>query len=198
MSDPYAWFDPQTPSEARQAYLELAVKMLRPMFERNGKPLPDKLRVSVGATSKRYMGICYREAASSDEHREIFLSANLKTTEEIIGTLAHELCHAALPDGVAHKSPFVALGKAIGLEGKPTHMGPGPAFKWWLADFVRANGEYPAGSLREAETKNKQATAMIKVECLDCGYVARTTKKWLEGTGTPICPCNMEPMEIAE
>jgi hypothetical protein len=182
----------------RQAYLELAVKMLRPLFEAKGSPIPEKLRISVGATSKRYMGICYREVASSDEHREIFLSANLSTAEEILGTLAHELCHAALPDGVAHKAPFVALGKAIGLEGKPSHMRPGAAFKWWIADFVRANGEYPSGSLRETENKNKQATAMIKVECLDCGYVARTTKKWLEGVGAPICPCNMEVMEICE
>lgn len=187
----------QTPSELRQAYLEQAVREMRPMFEAQGKPIPERLRVSVGAPSKRYMGICYREVSSTDDHREIFLASNLQTSLDVLGTLAHELCHAALPDGVAHSKPFADLGKAIGLEGKPRQMGPGPAFKWWIADFVRKHGEYPAGALIEG-TKNKQATAMIKVQCEDCGYVARTTSKWLDSVGAPLCPCNRSEMLICE
>jgi len=35
---------------------------------------------------------------------------------------------------------------------------------------------------------------MLKVVCGSCGYVARTTRMWLELQGTPICPCNSVPM----
>jgi hypothetical protein len=29
---------------------------------------------------------------------------------------------------------------------------------------------------------------MLKVECEVCGYTARTTRKWLDRDGPPICP----------
>jgi hypothetical protein len=35
---------------------------------------------------------------------------------------------------------------------------------------------------------------MVKCACEECGYTARTTKKWLEEAGAPICPCNKKPM----
>lgn len=58
-------------------------------------------------------------------------------------------------------------------------------------------GEYPhsAINLLDRPTK-KQTTRMIKCECEDCGYVARTSNKWIEEAGAPLCPCNSEPMEI--
>lgn len=32
------------------------------------------------------------------------------------------------------------------------------------------------------------------MRCESCGYVARTTRKWLADIGAPLCPCNAEPM----
>lgn len=29
-----------------------------------------------------------------------------------------------------------------------------------------------------------------KVTCEDCGYVARSTAKWLDTRGAPLCPCH--------
>lgn len=185
-----------TPSELRQAWLEAAVKALRPMFERQGKPLPTELRVSMGwpQMGKRTMGECWSTLASSDAHREIFISPTLDDTAVVLGTLAHELCHAGLDFGIGHRAPFVVLAKSIGLVGKPAHMGEGgPAFAWFIADFVLANGDYPAGFLKFMH-KPKQPTAMLKVMCMSCGYTVRTTGKWL-ATGTPICPCNNQAME---
>jgi hypothetical protein len=36
--------------------------------------------------------------------------------------------------------------------------------------------------------KRKQGTRLIKVECEMCGYVVRTTNKWLR-VGRPTCCC---------
>ena len=33
-----------------------------------------------------------------------------------------------------------------------------------------------------------QGTRLLKCECAVCGYTARTTAKWLNGPGAPICP----------
>lgn len=36
-----------------------------------------------------------------------------------------------------------------------------------------------------------------KVSCDRCGYIARTTRKWLAERGAPICPCSSVPMRCA-
>lgn len=190
-----------TPSEQRQAWLEAGVKALRPMFEKAGKPVPQSLRVSMGwsTSGKRALGSCYRESASEDAHREIFISPVMNQSSRILGTLAHELCHAALPDGVAHGKEFIHLGHGIGLVGKPTNLGEGgPAFQWFIDTFVKNNGDYPSGAILDTGKgrAGKQKTAMLKMECLDCGYICRTTAKWIEDIGAPICPCNNQPMEL--
>lgn len=41
-------------------------------------------------------------------------------------------------------------------------------------------------------------TRMLKASCDQCGYVTRTTRKHLETSGPPICPCNHEPMRSDE
>lgn len=178
-----------TPSEARQAYLEDAIRYMRPLFEHVGKPLPEQLRVSIGWSSlgKRALGACYSAEASSDQHREIFISPVTRETWDILGVLAHELCHSALPFGTGHKKPFIALGHALGLEGKPTHLNTGPMFKALMIRFYKQHGDYPAGSLVNARTE-KQPTAMRKCECSECGYIARTTLKWIDAVGAPHCP----------
>lgn len=43
----------------------------------------------------------------------------------------------------------------------------------------------------------KQGTQMLKVECASSGYTLRTTAKWLDAFGAPICPCHGEAMDRA-
>ena len=43
----------------------------------------------------------------------------------------------------------------------------------------------------------KQSTRLIKCECAECGYTMRTTTKWIETLGAPLCPCNEQQMEVA-
>jgi hypothetical protein len=37
---------------------------------------------------------------------------------------------------------------------------------------------------------------MIKCACPSCGYTARTTRKWLDAAGAPVCPTDNETMEV--
>lgn len=180
----------QSPSEARQAYLETAVRKLEPLFKWCGKPIPAELRVSMGfgTNARKHLGVCFHSNASSDAHREIFISPSISSTHEILVTLAHELCHASLPEGVGHGAPFKQLAYAIGLTGKATETPAGPAFKIWISKFVEDAGEYPGGSINLRERVGKQQTAMIKCECGTCGYICRTTEKWLKKVGAPHCP----------
>ena len=41
-------------------------------------------------------------------------------------------------------------------------------------------------------------TRMVKCQCGDCAYTVRTTRKWLDELGPPLCPCNSEPMEVPD
>lgn len=34
----------------------------------------------------------------------------------------------------------------------------------------------------------KQGTRLLKCRCASCGYTVRTTRKWLDLAGPPICP----------
>lgn len=71
----------------------------------------------------------------------------------------------------------------------------GPTFKAWSDAYIEREGEYPAGSIMAAN-HTKKKTYLLKIECISCGFVARTTQKWLEDIGAPNCACNNEPMEI--
>ena len=43
----------------------------------------------------------------------------------------------------------------------------------------------------------KQTTRLIKCQCTECGYTVRTTSKWIDLGGAPICPVDEIPMEVA-
>lgn len=46
--------------------------------------------------------------------------------------------------------------------------------------------------------RKKQSTRLVKVQCSnqECGYVLRTTAKWIDKVGAPICPCNDLQMTV--
>ena len=116
---------------------------------------------------------------------------------EIAGVIAHELVHAVLPPGTGHKGKFPSICKALGLEGKPTSTSPGEQFRATVDPLLRNAGDYPHARLNvTADGPKKQGTRMLKCVCGECGYTVRTTSKWLDVAGPPLCPCNSEPMTI--
>ena len=147
----------------------------------------------------RTLGQCWSALASKDGHFEIFLTPLLgtKDTMSIIGTLAHELVHATVGTEAGHKGPFKWCAVAIGLTGKMTATTEGPLFRAWAEPLIARIGDFPAGALMDAPPGYKpQNTRMIKCTCPDCGYVARTTRKWLTEKGPLTCTSDQVLLEV--
>lgn len=185
----------------REEWLRWGVNELAPRFADAGHPLP-KVHVSVGfpasgGKSGRVIGECWAGTASSDGHAHIFISPLLVTGADALDTLVHELVHAVTP-GARHRAPFVKVGALVGLTaGKPKSLGAGPELRAEL-ERLNAQSPYPHAALRPGSGPIKtQTTRMIKTVCPHCDYTARTTRKWLDAVGAPICPAHHEQMEAA-
>ena len=175
----------------REQYLEKVVKKARPLFKKAGSPLPTNVRVASGhmgsGTRSKNIGECWHSSASEDKGREIWIRPDQTNTLSVLGTLVHELCHAALPDGTGHKKAFADLGRSMLLVGKPTQMTGGDDFAVFWADFIKKNGEYPQPKFLAARIEPKQTTRNLKFECDDCGMIFRTSAKWADDVTA--CPC---------
>lgn len=157
---------------------------------------PDVYRVALGWPSRGRgargsLGECWHSTMSADNAREIFISPKLAAGGEAgaVATLLHEQCHAALPDGVGHKGAFPKLVTAIGLEGKPTATVAGAALLKLIEAWIKNIGPYPHAPLTPDQKRGAVGSRLIKCECTHCGFVFRTTYKWLQATGGQIqCP----------
>lgn len=180
----------ESPSAVRQRWLETCLKELRPYFAKAGYTIPENLRISVGwgyGGAEKILGQCWPEIASSDKHHEIFIAPSLADGPRIIGVVIHEAIHATVGTKAGHKGPFKQAAIALGLEGKMTATVNGPAVNEWAAKFIAKHGAYPAGSLNKDKGRKKQGTRLLKCECETCGYIVRTTAKWIEEAGAPHC-----------
>lgn len=187
----------------REGWLLKAVQLYRPVFKKAGHPIPEKVRVAVAfpstralSSTKARIGECWSDKCSGDGACEIMISPRLADPLVIIDTLVHELCHAAVGTEAGHKGPFVKLARALGLEGKPTSTHGGEEFRKQAAIVLKKLGPLPHAALTASRQRKVQTTRLIKCQCAECGYIARTTTRWIEEAGAPLCPCNNEPMEV--
>lgn len=189
----------------REAWLEAAVEELRPLFQGINKPL-DKVRVSVGWPSsgglgkrRRVIGQCWSGETTKDTLPQLFISPLLDDPNDpmgVLATLVHELVHVVAGVDAKHGPKFARIAKQLGLEGKPTSTHGGDALMDRLKQITEKLGPFPHTKIVPPEKEKKQGTRMKKCECEACGYIARTVKKWLEEKGTPLCPCNSQPMKL--
>lgn len=192
----------------REQWLNELAQRFRAIFTSMtpGFTVPDKLRVSVGwpserglSAKKRVIGQCWSPECSTDGTTEIFISPFLGDAYQAAETLLHEMIHACGCRG--HKGQFVACAKKLGFTAPWTSTPASDDLKARIQGVLREMPEYPHATLDAVameKLRKKQTTRLVKVKCADCGYTARTTKKWLEEKGAPICPCNNEPMEADE
>ncbi|MDG4792735.1 SprT-like domain-containing protein [Micromonospora sp. WMMD1082] len=161
------------------------------------------MRVSVGwpgvSSRKRLnkvIGQCWASHTTADKTPQVFVSPVLADAGQVLETLAHELIHAWDDCKSGHRGDFAKLARRIGLTGKMTATVAGDELKARLDEIADQLGEYPHARLstatRDGQGEKKQTTRMIKCECT-CGYLARTSRKWLDEVGAPICPrCRTE------
>jgi predicted metal-dependent hydrolase len=187
------------------------------LFEKSGRKLPAKLRISCGWPSTKAMGAqsrrigeCWYPNASSDGHTEIFISPILADAVKVGDVLAHELVHACLDKEAGHGPRFKELAKSIGLEGKMTETHAGDWLKAWLEKATTAVGPYPHSTLDGSQRK-KQTTRLLKVVCanMECEYLqeqeaneprpytVRMSATVFEA-GAPKCGCCGARMDVAE
>lgn len=190
--------------KTREAWLEHAVDLIidkyRDIFSthfgEDGLDHLEHLKVSTGFPSRggltKVIGECWKAKASEDEAtHHIFINPRLTDIVEVVATLAHEMVHAADDGEHKHKGPFLKAVRDMGLEGKATATVAGAGFAEWARGLSEVLGAYPHTGLVPLMEVKKQGTRMLKLEADCCGYIVRTTKKWIE-IGVPSCPCGNE------
>jgi hypothetical protein len=184
----------------RESRLNAVAAGMAPLFEVLGAPLPGRVRVAIGFTSRgrrgRAIGECWDNRLSGDGHFEIFIRPDLAHAPDAMSTqiaaiLAHELVHAAVGIQAGHGRLFKRVAQGLGLVGPMRATTPGEAFLVTVAPILVAAGPLPHARLDTdgmTTAPKKQAVRMLKCECLACGYTVRTARKWLETAGSPVCP----------
>jgi len=169
------------------------------------------------AESKYILGQCWARRASADGVNHIFLGPQESDPAGMLVSLLHELIHAADDCASGHKGTFAEAATRLGFEGPMTQTPPSLELTAEVITLAEALGPFPHAKLDTAMADTpvpappgnpsspggastpdpggkihsgpgKQATRMIKVTAAGCcGYVVRTTQKWLD-EGNPLCP----------
>lgn len=190
-----------TIAQLREAWLNDLASRVQPFMETSAKLTFPDFRVSCGFPSRggksgKVIGECWSAASSADRHAEIFITPFEDRPEGVASTLVHELIHAALPKA-GHRAPFQRAAKALGFDA-PWKSTPETEVFWaWVRPILADMPAYPHGKIQHMEitgAPKPQKGRLLKVECDDCGYTARVTRKWIDDVGAPICPCNHAPM----
>lgn len=180
----------------REEWLNAAVGMLNHLIATETDLTPaSKIQISTAWPRNdrrgQVIGQCYQKKASKGWHN-IFVTPTLGTARQVLPVILHELIHAADDCEHHHAGAFRKAWRDLGFQGKPTESDPGPELRGKLLKIAMELPEYPHQRLDPgADLPKKQSTRMLKLECPSCGYVVRTTKKWLE-VGLPTCFCGRE------
>jgi hypothetical protein len=179
-----------------EAFLTTAAELIeRRILEPRGLKISTEYRVARGWPSKsalaaitRRVGEAWATDCSEDKVHEILISPCL-ARPDALATLVHELVHLAVGLKCGHRGPFKRAAKAVGLHGPAKATFAGPELAQQL-DILAAEcpSTYPGRLDTTKRREKKQGTRMLKLECPTCGYLVRTTAKWLE-IGLPSCYC---------
>jgi hypothetical protein len=178
--------------KTREEWLTEAVDQLWPLLEAAGAPKVPTM-VSVGwpfRSPRKRIGECFpttSQEAGPKKYAHLFVSPTQKDGVEVLGILVHELIHASDDCKSAHGAAFKRVALAVGLEGKMTATTVGNELFAKLDLIAHDLGPYPHPGLTPRQVKI-QSTRMLKLECPACGYIVRTTSKWIEH-GYPTCAC---------
>jgi hypothetical protein len=173
---------------------------------------PEQICVTLQSKGrKQAVGWFWPQKWSADKKsvHEINMSAECLQSYDMGELMLHELAHAennvlGIKDcsGRQHNTKFKTMAERLGLEVKPRDKSVGLGFtalaqggKDFLAGIkfnAKIFSAYRGGA--NAATKGKVGSRLVKCECAACGYVVRTTRKWLDDVGAPLCPCNKQEM----
>ena len=161
--------------DTREQWLNALANALRPAFKAEGKPLPEKLRLSCGFTSHgnggKRIGECWHPEASTTQHVEIFIKPDQDVPMRVADIVLHELCHAALGKDAKHGPQFRVLATSLGLEGKMVATVAGAKAIALLQPIVDSLGPYPhsalAGMAKKKEESKSPKWKTVTCPCCD-------------------------------
>lgn len=194
-----------TTDQNREAWLIEAAKAMTPWFTENDREVPP-MRLSVGwpggrSNKNTTRGQCWPSVVTGDKTAQIFISPIQVDTVITLGVLLHEMAHAVDDCKSSHSGDFIKIARELGFKSKWTSStNRTDELTERLQGLAETLGEFPSAAIeagaRGADAPKTQTTRMLKLQCGSDGYVARTTKKWIEQLGLPSCPCG-EQMDLA-
>lgn len=186
----------------REDWLNAAIVLLKDDFKSTSCPasIPDKVRITCGwpsrsgrAEKKPVVGEVWPPKCSEDGYTEIFINPTVGDSLKVLDILVHELVHAAVGCEEGHRGRFRTTAISLGLTGKMTATTADETLLVRLQEIAEELGKYPHSKITPKDVK-KQGTRMLKLLCPSCGYLARTSQKWIS-VGVPICCCGTQ-MEV--
>lgn len=184
-------------ARTRDQWLADFIELARPKFKSAGQPLPEKIRAAIcppHRNKQRYIGLCWSDAVTEDNGREIWITAAETDRVQAAGILVHELCHAALPHAVKHGKPFRELATRLGLEGPMRATHAGALFRTLWQDVLLELGELPKARFTAGaavDMRIQKTPRMTNVACPYCGFVAKVKVEQLTW-GRLSCPVHPE------
>lgn len=156
--------------QLREWWLFEATKFLLDMMQQAGEAVAP-VRVSCGwpsrggmGTGKHVIGQCFPQEMCGDGVSQIFISPRLADSIVVLGTLLHELIHAADRCEHGHGKQFSQPAKRLGLIGPPTATEVGPELAVILQGFVDRIGPYPHAPIA-VQQKPKVGSRLRLYEC---------------------------------
>lgn len=151
-----------------------------------------RIRVSCGfpSTFRRSgtLAESWPSEASGDATHEVMISPTVALPTEVFPLLLAQVLHS-LPGAMSTTSAtWRAACTDAGLvpaDEAWRSLTPGAGVWEMFGSGLEALGDYPHAEIA-AGVKKTQQTRMLKLTCPTCGYIVRTTNKWL-ATGLPVC-----------
>lgn len=179
----------------REEYLEAFIDAARPHFEAANAPLPSNVRVAVGFTSRgsrgSKIGECWSSDASEDGYFEIFVKPTLADPTRVCDVLCQQLIHAAIGLNMGRGAVYRRVATSLGYGGKMTAPTATNTWYVWALPAIKQLGDMPYGALAEggmSSARPKQTTALLKLECPLCFWLARVTRKHIQPHAYLACP----------
>jgi len=191
--------------DTREQWLNDMITEIRPIFEVQGSPLPTDIRVSTGipSTYKRSGALseCFRESMSADGSFQIFISPTIAEPFKVAEQLVHQLCRTTSFGAYSYGAKtFCKVATEMGLVANfnrpKSEIVASPFFQDMYKSIIEGLGAYPHSELT-LEGSKTQSTRMLATECETCGYLLRTSKKWLL-KAMPICPVHLTEMKLKD
>jgi predicted SprT family Zn-dependent metalloprotease len=199
----------------RETWLNLMIDKSVPLFDEAGfkiSDIRDKLKVSCsfiqgsrGSKLKNAIGVHYNPSVSADGFHEMMIQPSISDSVQAVGVLIHEMVHSiqthlyhdknGFLNVKPHGKEFRKIAIAVGLQGKMTATTESPELKVIIQKWIDELGEYPHAKMTLNDSRKKQSTRLLKLECTHCGFICRASNGAINNFGVPT-HCG-EDMEIA-